>query len=405
MGRRIQRTSSQDLKKLLLTPTGGRFFRPLDSFDEVFPGILLGDASTALSTCLLKELKVTHVLNAAYGKNDEYYGGFVNTSFANYDHAGIKFMGIPALDTPSFYLRSYFRQAADFIEEALRSRGKVLIHCQCGISRSATLIAAYLMLKKGMDAQEALSTIRAHRSIFPNQGFISQLCDFEYEQKRAGSLKDTQRSVSPEFEKPLRDQTFSPIFHPDRRAMFSSTNYWPLSRPVTKSGYPISSGYWDYDTESRSRARSLDRYPNSYRARSSSPVPSYYETRPYRSVSVGPTTTSLKTIETRATSPVLSSYDVTRPWYRSNYYIRTNPDSLADRIWTKPYYDSYYTYSPRYYYSSSDYYPYLSPYYSRYSYSRYYSPLSDSYYSRYPYGTSYTPLSLRYPYLYSRYYY
>ncbi|MCL4167356.1 UNVERIFIED_CONTAM: hypothetical protein GTU68_026593, partial [Idotea baltica] len=119
-----------------------------------------GCSSTALSTCLLKELKVTHVLNAAHGKNDEYYGGFVNTSFANYDKAGIKFMGIPALDTPSFYLRSYFRQAADFIENSLRNGGKVLIHCQCGISRSATLIAAYLMLKKGMDCQEALATIR-----------------------------------------------------------------------------------------------------------------------------------------------------------------------------------------------------------------------------------------------------
>lgn len=80
-------------------------------------------SSTALSTCLLKELKVTHVLNAAHGKNDAFYGGFVNTSFSNYDAAGIKFMGIPALDTPSFYLRSYFKQAADFIDECLRSKG------------------------------------------------------------------------------------------------------------------------------------------------------------------------------------------------------------------------------------------------------------------------------------------
>jgi hypothetical protein len=263
-----------------------------------------------------------------------------------------------------------------------------------------------------------VTIFRAHRSIFPNQGFVSQLCDFEYELKRAGSLPDTQRALSPELEKPLPDQTFSPAFHTDHRPMFSSTNYWPLSRPVTRSGYPVSSGYWDYDTESRSRARSVDRYPSIYgRSRSASPPPSYrtirsqtvipdalyYQDRPTRSVSVGPTT---KVVETRSTSPsILSSYDVTtKPWYRSYYYIRTSPEPFysTPRIWTKPYYEPYYT--PRYY-SHYDYYPYLSPYYSRYYYSRYYSPSTDSYTYRSPYLTSsYVPLSVRYPYLYSRYY-
>ncbi|RXG50741.1 BEN domain-containing protein 5 [Armadillidium vulgare] len=254
---------------------------------------------------------------------------------------------------------------------------------------------------------------RAHRSIFPNQGFLSQLCDFEYELKRSGSLVDIKRQVSPELEEPLPDQTLAPAFHPDHRPMYSSTNYWPLTRPVTRSGYPISGGYWDYETESRSRARTVDRYPSSYdRARSVSPgvyrtirsqtvVPDavYYPDRHARSSSAGP---SSKAIETRSTSSVISSYDVTKPYYRNYLYIRTTPDSF---YYTPRYYDSSY-YSPRYY-SRYDYYPYLSPYFSRYYYSRYYSPSTDSYYyyNRYPYLSSYLPLSLRYPSLYSRYYY
>merc|ERR1711973_1061603 len=109
------------------------------------------------------------------------YGGYVNTNESYYDRHGIKFMGVPAMDSPGFFLKPYFRPAANFIDDAVRSGGKVVVHWQCGISRSATLVAAYLMLKKKMDVKQALASIRMNRSIFPNQGFMSQLCDFDYE--------------------------------------------------------------------------------------------------------------------------------------------------------------------------------------------------------------------------------
>ena len=38
--------------------------------------------------------------------------------------------------------------------------GKVLVHCQCGISRSTALVAAFLMMRRGMTVQQALGTIR-----------------------------------------------------------------------------------------------------------------------------------------------------------------------------------------------------------------------------------------------------
>ena len=87
-------------------------------------------------------------------------GGFVRTSEAYYKHVGMEFLGIPAYDTITFNLSRYFYEAADFVDAALRSGGRVLVHCHAGISRSATIVAAYLMIKRGMTAQEAVRLIR-----------------------------------------------------------------------------------------------------------------------------------------------------------------------------------------------------------------------------------------------------
>lgn len=61
----------------------------------------------------------------------------------------------------------------------MRRRGIVVVNCVMGWSRSATIVAAYLISKKGMSASQALETIRAHRPIRPNPGFLQQLAEYE----------------------------------------------------------------------------------------------------------------------------------------------------------------------------------------------------------------------------------
>ncbi|KAG1653695.1 Dual specificity protein phosphatase 3 [Nymphon striatum] len=164
-----------ELLDIIVEPSNGHFCLPKDAYNEVYPNVYISDSSTALSIYTLRLLGVTHVLNAAMGKVKGM--GCVNTTASYYKTANIKFLGVEAIDVSPFRLEKYFNEAAEFIGDALNDGGCVLVHCQSGISRSTTLVVAFLMLKKLMSVREALTQVRQHRQILPNDGFLKQLCD------------------------------------------------------------------------------------------------------------------------------------------------------------------------------------------------------------------------------------
>lgn len=57
--------------------------------------------------------------------------------------------------------------------------GKIYVHCLVGVSRSATCVLAFLMLKRNMLAVEAIKTVRQSRDIHPNEGFLHQLAQLD----------------------------------------------------------------------------------------------------------------------------------------------------------------------------------------------------------------------------------
>lgn len=73
----------------------------------------------------------------------------------------------------------YFSEAIDFIENALKDpkgTNGVLVHCFYGVSRSSTLVIAYLMKKYNLTYQKAFERVKSKRSLcHPNRGFIQQL--------------------------------------------------------------------------------------------------------------------------------------------------------------------------------------------------------------------------------------
>ncbi|PIO23274.1 hypothetical protein AB205_0076500 [Aquarana catesbeiana] len=110
----------------------------------------------------LLQLRITHILNAAHSRwrgGEEYYRGM-----------NILYMGIDAQDSPIFDMSVHFQAAADFIHRALKERG---------VSRSATLVLAYLMIYQRMTLVEAINTVKDKRGIIPNRGFLRQLLDLE----------------------------------------------------------------------------------------------------------------------------------------------------------------------------------------------------------------------------------
>uniref|UniRef100_A0A3Q3WD96 Dual specificity protein phosphatase n=1 Tax=Mola mola TaxID=94237 RepID=A0A3Q3WD96_MOLML len=136
--------------------------------DEVWPSLYLGHMFMSHNKLGLWQLGVTHVLNAAHGKlycqgSEDLYGTMV------------KCYGVPDNDLPTFDLSLFFYPAAEFINQALTSGGKVFVHCAVGVGPSATLVLAFLMIHHQHGLLSSLRFVQQKRWIFPNRGFLRQL--------------------------------------------------------------------------------------------------------------------------------------------------------------------------------------------------------------------------------------
>ncbi|CAM9914628.1 unnamed protein product [Scytosiphon promiscuus] len=113
---------------------------------------------------------ITHIINCAGPQCPNYleYTGRFNFLRLNfYDHR--------TEDCAWFMYKAF-----DFIKAAEQQRGRVLVHCVQGVSRSCTLAIAWLMLTEGVDYDEAYLRVRHGRPICaPNTGFICSLLEWQ----------------------------------------------------------------------------------------------------------------------------------------------------------------------------------------------------------------------------------
>jgi protein-tyrosine phosphatase len=128
-------------------------------------GLYISDLPTAYNKKKLKELGITHILCTIMGVEAYYPKEF-------------KYKNIHTRDIKSENISKYFNECSEFISNSIKEGGKVLVHCSYGISRSASIVIAY-MIDEGYSYSEAYEKLEEVRPIInPNEGFRKQLLKY-----------------------------------------------------------------------------------------------------------------------------------------------------------------------------------------------------------------------------------
>ena len=145
-----------------------------DAFNQITRDIFVGVRPQPEGIQTLKEAGITHVISclpeAERPKMSFLQQDFHPFFLAIHD-------GIHEDLTPTFpKVFEYVSQ-----ERKSHSKAKFLIHCEVGVSRSATLAIALLMKSEGKDFFETYRQVRLKRpGVLPNIGFASQLQRLEH---------------------------------------------------------------------------------------------------------------------------------------------------------------------------------------------------------------------------------
>ena len=99
---------------------------------EIFPNIFISNYSTSTNRTLLHNLGITHIITINSFFNPPYPTEFEYHYFAAYDDFNED-------------ITQYFDRFAYLARGVLLGGGKVLVHCQAGRSRSASLILAFVL--------------------------------------------------------------------------------------------------------------------------------------------------------------------------------------------------------------------------------------------------------------------
>ena len=127
--------------------------------DKITDKIYLGDCFGAENEGKLKQNNIKKVLSCCGRLSPKYKDNTIIQKIIELE------------DSPQTNIIKYFKDSIKFIEES----DKVFVHCFAGVSRSATLVIAYLMWKNHKPFKETREFVNEHRWIGPNLGFKKQL--------------------------------------------------------------------------------------------------------------------------------------------------------------------------------------------------------------------------------------
>jgi dual specificity MAP kinase phosphatase len=122
------------------------------------------------------------------------------------------------------YIRSIFLQSKNlsFLDEAKSKEVSVLVHCLAGVSRSVTIVLAYLMYSRGLSLNDAFTFVRARKpDVSPNFHFMEQLHTFERQLKNDPSRCNTSMSQPSSASTSNLTPSSSSSYHRSRHIKYS----------------------------------------------------------------------------------------------------------------------------------------------------------------------------------------
>ncbi|XP_036390959.1 dual specificity protein phosphatase 22-A [Megalops cyprinoides] len=137
-----------------------------NGMNKVVDGLYLGNVRDSENTEELSKNGITHILSVYH-----------NAKPVLQD---MTYLCIQAADSSNQNLLQHFKECIGFIHESRLKGGACLVHCLAGVSRSTTLVVAYLMTVTNYSWEECLSAVKAVRYfVSPNFGFQQQLQEFQ----------------------------------------------------------------------------------------------------------------------------------------------------------------------------------------------------------------------------------
>lgn len=153
----------------------GRFFPA----KQIIPNLWIGSERDAMSASFFKKHTIRLVVNAT-----------ANIPFG--EHADAGRYRIPVDDHPdeNEVMLRHLPIVVPLIDDVLRHGHGVLVHCRAGMQRSATVVAAYLMWKRGLTTDQALEFInkRKHETFWPVATFEKALRAWETALAKSGRV-------------------------------------------------------------------------------------------------------------------------------------------------------------------------------------------------------------------------
>ena len=142
----------------------------IDEVNCIIPGLFLSGIAVARNPSKLSELGISRVVCCCmwteFPPNDEL--------------KSIVYFRVDVEDMSREPIDMFFDEACDFISESLENHEGVLVHCRSGVSRSSTIVLAFLIRNMGMRLFDAFFLLHSKRNIVtPNIGFMDQLMQLE----------------------------------------------------------------------------------------------------------------------------------------------------------------------------------------------------------------------------------